>query len=166
MKDAISIGGKARQAWRTPRTLGANLVNMFYLNLDAAADDSNKLCPVYWSEADDGLSREWNGRVWCNPPFSGCRDWVEKAIEEVDSRRAQCVIMLLPAHVGLSWFTLAADRAPFWLFDRRIKYEPPDGVKASSPAFGSVLFEFTAYGARGCSGILDSITGKIIRRFR
>jgi phage N-6-adenine-methyltransferase len=165
MKDAISKGGKARQEWRTPRELGRNLVEAYDLNLDACASAENTLCPVYWSEADDALAREWNGRVWCNPPFSGCRDWVEKAICEVGDGRAQCVIMLLPAQVGLSWFTLAVDSAPFWLFDKRVKYEPPDGVKASSPAFGSVLFEFTARGDRGCVGLIDHKTGSTKKVF-
>lgn len=34
----------------------------------------------YYSLIDDGLSQEWVGRVWLNPPFSKPSPWVEKFI--------------------------------------------------------------------------------------
>lgn len=30
---------------------------------------------------DDGLSTPWQGRVWCNPPYSNPRPWAEKLIK-------------------------------------------------------------------------------------
>jgi hypothetical protein len=32
----------------------------------------------YLTAADDGLVQPWTGAVWCNPPFSERRPWVEK----------------------------------------------------------------------------------------
>ena len=29
---------------------------------------------------DDGLSTDWVGRVWCNPPFSNASPWAEKMV--------------------------------------------------------------------------------------
>lgn len=29
---------------------------------------------MHYTEQDDGLSREWHGRVWCNPPY-GPQTW-------------------------------------------------------------------------------------------
>jgi DNA N-6-adenine-methyltransferase (Dam) len=33
---------------------------------------------MYYSQMWDGLSQDWVGRVWMNPPFSNPRPWVEK----------------------------------------------------------------------------------------
>ena len=34
----------------------------------------------YYTQADDGLTSTWTGRVWMNPPFSGTSPWVDKFI--------------------------------------------------------------------------------------
>ncbi len=34
----------------------------------------------FLTQEDDGLTSEWTGRVWMNPPFSQCLPWVEKFI--------------------------------------------------------------------------------------
>lgn len=31
--------------------------------------------------ADDGLSQDWNGLVWMNPPYSKAKPWLQKFIE-------------------------------------------------------------------------------------
>ena len=35
----------------------------------------------FYTKADDGLSQPWEGKVWMNPPFSGCKDWVRRFAE-------------------------------------------------------------------------------------
>lgn len=32
----------------------------------------------YYTAADDGLTSPWDGLVWCNPPYSGLRPWVDR----------------------------------------------------------------------------------------
>lgn len=34
----------------------------------------------YFTVHDDGLSQPWEGRVWCNPPFSSLTRWAERWI--------------------------------------------------------------------------------------
>jgi hypothetical protein len=31
-----------------------------------------------WTEKEDGLKREWRGRVWLNPPYRNVMEWTEK----------------------------------------------------------------------------------------
>ena len=31
-----------------------------------------------WTKDDDGLTKPWNGFVWCNPPFSHSKAWADR----------------------------------------------------------------------------------------
>ena len=53
----------------------------------------------YYTLLDDGLSSEWQGLIWCNPPYSKITPWALKMLEHGNG------IALLP--VGKSqWFDL------------------------------------------------------------
>lgn len=59
----------ASDIWLTPRWL-IQAVGPF--DLDPCAAPEPRPWPtaaVHYVEADDGLTREWQGFVWCNPPF-------------------------------------------------------------------------------------------------
>lgn len=84
---------------RTPRELWEPLNAEHRFTLDAAASVHNALCPMFYTIADNGLERSWrNHRVWCNPPYSDIRPWVEKAWSARDVERAERIVMLLPSN--------------------------------------------------------------------
>ena len=62
--------------WLTPRQI---LDNLGAFDLDPCAAESNPqwAAPRYFTREVDGLSQPWVGRVWCNPPFSDTRPWIE-----------------------------------------------------------------------------------------
>lgn len=65
--------------------------------VDVAASDENAKCARYFTRADNGLSMPWHREaVWCNPPFSRVRPWVEKAWAE--SPGCPVIVLLLPAN--------------------------------------------------------------------
>lgn len=70
--------------------------------LDVAASDHNTKVPAnYYTKADDGLNLGWFGTVWCNPPYSNIKPWVEKAHSEWFNRPRSSltrIAMLLPAN--------------------------------------------------------------------
>ncbi len=77
----------------------------FGFTLDVAAASHNAKCADYYTREDDGLAQPWRGNVWCNPPYSDCAAWVQKAWGEWGNRRADLVVMLLPANrVEQAWW--------------------------------------------------------------
>lgn len=70
----------------------------FDFTIDVAAADHNAKCDRYFTEAQDGLAQPWaSERVWCNPPYSNIRPWLQKAWEEWRAG-AELIVMLLPAN--------------------------------------------------------------------
>lgn len=72
--------------------------------LDAAAAPHNAKVSKFYTRADNGLAQSWAGeKVWCNPPYSGLGDWLEKAWAEWPKTRG--IVMLLPANrVEQKWW--------------------------------------------------------------
>jgi len=92
----------------TPPCIWIPLDAEFHFTLDAAANHHNAKCDRYCTLTgsyerragephlivpSNGLETPWlHNTVWCNPPFSGVRPWVEKAWEETSCT----VVLLLP----------------------------------------------------------------------
>jgi phage N-6-adenine-methyltransferase len=118
-------------------------------DLDAAASHQNRLCPAYYTRADDGLAQPWFGRVWCNPPYSACGAWVGKAWAEWPIR-AELVAMLLPAdRTEQGWWQQHIEphrdsRGPLHVefLPGRVRFgrpSQPTPAKGDRPPFGVVL---------------------------
>lgn len=90
--------------WETPKEIFEELNNEFHFTLDPCADETNHKCDKYYTEEQDGLTKDWNGEiVFCNPPYSRFEQnkWVKKCYEE--SRHA-VVVMLIPARTDTERF--------------------------------------------------------------
>lgn len=89
-----------RSDWETPWDLFKQLDEEFHFALDVCATAENAKCERFYTADQDGLKQEWDGCVWCNPPYGRqIGAWVKKAAE------AQCnVVMLLPARTDTAWF--------------------------------------------------------------
>ncbi len=86
--------------WSTPQDLFDKYDSIYHFDLDVCAISENAKCIRYFTPEIDGLSQEWSGVCWCNPPYGRqIAKWVEKAC------RSNCkVVMLLPARTDTKWF--------------------------------------------------------------
>lgn len=87
---------------KTPEEVFAPLHEQYEFTVDVAAAEHNALLPRFFDRESDGLGQSWEGeRVWCNPPYSDIRPWIEKTWRE----KAELVVMLLPANrTDQSWW--------------------------------------------------------------
>lgn len=121
--------GKGRaQNWRTPRTLFDQLHAQYGFTLDGASEPGNGLLPRASTAAEP---MAWTGeRVFCNPPWSNIRPFVELAPP------AEVAVLLVPARTNVAWFHRALElgaRPRF--FKGRPKFELPthEGPTSTSP---------------------------------
>lgn len=94
---------------RTPLDLlaeCAGLAGVESFDLDVAANAENAKAARWFDIEANGLALPWAGRVWCNPPYSDLRPWVEKAWAERESNPdCKSITMLLPANrTEQSWW--------------------------------------------------------------
>ena len=55
--------------WSTPNDLFERLNSIFNFGIDVCADSDNAKCDVFYDESMDGLKQDWQGVLWCNPPY-------------------------------------------------------------------------------------------------
>jgi phage N-6-adenine-methyltransferase len=118
----LSPGGKNRtHVCETPQWFFDELNREFAFNLDVCALPENAKCPRYFTPEVDGLSREWTGTCWCNPPYGReiCR-WMQKAYEA--SQAGATVVCLLPARTDTAWFHEYAMKGEMRFVRGRLKF--------------------------------------------
>lgn len=90
--------------WETPKYLYDDLDKVFNFTLDPCATKENHLCNKYYTKEDNGLAQDWNGEtVFCNPPYSKIKQWVEKCYKEYETNGAT-VVMLIPVRTDTRYF--------------------------------------------------------------
>jgi len=91
-----------KQDWETPDSIFIPLDYEFEFTLDVCALPVNAKCEAYFTPDDNGLTQEWTGVCWMNPPFGEQGKWVEKAYH---SAQVGCtVVCLLPARTNTNWW--------------------------------------------------------------
>lgn len=139
----------------TPLHLWIPWNDRWQFTLDAAASHDNHLCERYFTLEEDGLQQSWGQeRVWCNPPYSDMRSWVDKAWFEF-SLSCPLIVMLAPANrTEQRWWQEAiepardrGDMLTTEFLPRRINFGSKDNLgawSASSAPFGCVLLIWEA----------------------
>lgn len=94
----------------------------------------------YFTEEDDGLTRDWHGRVWLNPPYQGkAGAFAAKLAESYASGDVKAGILLITAlTTDTRWFRALWDGVLCFTYGR-IKF---DGEGGSSNTAGSAFVYF------------------------
>ena len=98
----------------------------------------------YFTKDDDGLSKEWHGRVWLNPPYAQplIEDFVMKLCAERRAGRVTAAICLTHNYTDTTWFQAIAALADAICFTRgRVKFIERDGKRAA-PTQGQAFSYF------------------------
>lgn len=122
--------------WLTPpwilQTLGT-----FDLDPCAATNRPWPTAITHYSIDDDGLSRPWVGRVWCNPPYGKVLEkWITRMSIHGDG------IALFPLRsTDTRWFHEAVwEKASGVLFVRgRLRFHTPEGIEGGPCPHSSIL---------------------------
>lgn len=99
---------------------------------------------TFYDEADNGLSREWHGRVFVNPPYGdGTVDsFASKLLEEIQSGRTTQAVFLVNNCTETKWFQSLLARASSVCFPcGRISFWSLDH-KSKSPLQGQAVMYF------------------------
>jgi phage N-6-adenine-methyltransferase len=127
--------------WSTPQAMvDAEVERGGPFDLDVCCRAETAKGPAYYTKADDGLTRQWFGRVWCNPPYSNPKAWIKRAIEATSTGEADEVVMLLPAAVDTRWFhDLVLPHADVRFVRGRVRFLGWEGTPIPAPKSGSML---------------------------
>ena len=131
--------------WCTPISLFNDLNKEFHFKLDAAADDHNHKCELYYTQQQNGLTSSWNcgGTVFCNPPYgSEIKNWVKKAYTEYMENGVKSVL-LLPARTDTSYFhDYIYGKAAIRFLRGRLKFTDSLGNERGNAPFPSMIVIF------------------------
>ena len=129
--------------WETPDDLFSALNLEYNFDLDVCATPHNAKCKRYFSKNQDGLSQEWRGNIWCNPPYGREIDkWIAKAVQSYQSQNCSRIVMLLPARTDTKWIhEHIFKKADVIFLKGRLKFKNSEGVCNSAP-FPSMLAVF------------------------
>ena len=114
-----------RQNWKTPKA--------FYQALDAEFGFDFDPCPT--KPTFDGLTVDWGGTNYVNPPYSECAAWCKKAYGEF--KKGKTVVMLIPSRTDTKyWHEYCMKATEIRFIKGRLNF---DGHKNSAPFPSAVI---------------------------
>lgn len=121
--------------WATPPAFFDELDKEFHFETDVCALPENAKCKRYFTPPQDGLSQEWSGVCWMNPPYGReISKWMKKAYES--SMRGAAVVCLVPSRTDTKWFHDFAMKGEIRFVKGRLKF---GGCENSAPFPSAVV---------------------------
>jgi phage N-6-adenine-methyltransferase len=140
------LHGNKNNDWYTPK-LYIDLARevMGGIDLDPATSafaQETVGAKTFYTVDDDGLSKEWAGRVWINPPFSNVLPFADKLISHLEVGDVTQAIVLTNNNTDTVWWHKMAELANGVCFTKgRISFYDTFG-NTSAPTNGQCFFYF------------------------
>jgi ParB family chromosome partitioning protein len=140
--------GTGENEWFTPpEYIAAAREVMGGIDLDPASHtEAQRIVQAlrFYSAENDGLVREWHGRVWLNPPYAQplIAQFISKLVREFEDGGVSQAILLTHNYTDTTWFHNAEASAALLCFTRgRIRFIDIDGALCA-PTQGQAFFYF------------------------
>lgn len=122
--------------WATPQSFFDKLNAVFKFTVDVCASKDNAKCDEYFDEKVNGLSMDWKGVCWMNPPYGrSIGAWIEKAYRSAKDNGAT-VVCLVPARVDTRWWHDYCAKGEIHFVKGRLKF---GDAKDSAPFPNAVV---------------------------
>lgn len=140
------------QEWYTPPAyIEAARATMGTIDLDPAtteqANQSVRAATIFTAQ-DNGLSHEWGGAVWLNPPYANSLidQFADHLVKEYQRGSVTQACVLVNNATDTVWFHhLLRCAAALCLIKGRIKFIDPSGVVSSTPLQGQIVLYFGSH---------------------
>lgn len=137
MNNMDALMSSATDMWETPQWLFDKLNALYHFDVDVCATADNAKCDTYYTPEQDGLSQEWCGACWMNPPYGrNIGKWIRKAYESAQA--GATVVCLVPARTDTAWWHDYAVHGEIEFLRGRLKF---GGSKNGAP-FPSAIVVF------------------------
>lgn len=132
-------------SWSTPDDYITDVLAVLgNIDLDPATNAAAQArigATVHYTKEDDGLTKEWSGNVWMNPPYSQplCSEFAAKLVAEFDAGRVTQAIMLVNNATDTKWMQPLLRRFVCCFPEGRIKFVNEANEPAMSPRDAQVF---------------------------
>jgi phage N-6-adenine-methyltransferase len=140
--------GTGANEWYTPQDfVGAARFVLGEIDLDPATHPIAQewiKAKKFFTAQDDGLTKEWHGRIWLNPPYSReiIKPFIDKMVAEIEATRVTAAIVLTHSYTSSAWFHKIGPVADALCFtEGRIAFTDQDG-EPGAPTQGQVFFYY------------------------
>jgi hypothetical protein len=147
---AVHYSSQCQEWYTPPHVIEAVVASLGGIDLDPASNShSEPVVPAaqHFTAADDGLSSQWFGRVFLNPPYGNTIGlWTGKLRTEYEAGYVDAAIALVPARTDTQWFRALSSYPRCFLHGRLSFSGSQYGAPFPSSAFflGQELDRFVA----------------------
>lgn len=139
VRDRLAVHySSATDEWATPQDFYDLVHAEFRPVLDVCCLPDSAKCDRYFTPDDDGLTKEWTGVCWMNPPYGQeIVDWIRKAHDSARDNGAT-VVCLVPARTDTAWWWDYCRHAEIRFIRGRLRF----GTATASAPFPNALVIF------------------------